>query len=472
MPVKKLIVSAMLAASIMAGSAPAAMAAELPDFSQIVSNEGKAVVNISTKSTVREVSNDLPEGMSGDPFFEFFRRFAPPRAQERQESSLGSGFIISADGYVLTNAHVVARADEITVKLTDKREYKAKVIGSDARTDVALLKIEADKLPVVRRGDANALKVGEGVLAIGSPFGFENTATSGIVSGKNRMLPDETLVPFIQTDAAINPGNSGGPLFNARGEVVGVNSQIFSRSGGFMGISFAIPIDVAMDVVAQLKAKGHVSRGKIGVVIQELSQDLAASFGLAKPAGALITAVEPGGPAAKAGVKPGDIIQQVDGKPVESGSDLQRLIGSIPPGKPVTLGLWRARAAVSAKVVPVEQLDQNPRLAQREYRGSQQERPAEQSFSQIGLRLQVLNPAQLQRAGIKYGLLVRGANNVAMRAGIQPGDVIVGIGSEPLANVEQLKSALSAAKKGSSIALQVLRQGATQFIPLPVGDGK
>ena len=239
-----------------------------------------------------------------------------------------------------------------------------------------------------------------------------------------------------------------------------------------MGISFAIPIDVAMDVVAQLKARGHVSRGKIGVVIQELSQDLAASFGLAKPAGALINAVEPNGPAAKAGVKPGDIIQQVDGKPVESGSDLQRLIGSIPPGKPVTLGLWRNRAATSAKVVPVEQQDQDPRLAQREYRGSQQERPNEQSFSQIGLRLQVLNPAQLQRAGIKYGLLVRGANNVAMRAGIQPGDVIVGIGSEPLANVEQLKSALSAAKKGSSIALQVLRQGITQFIPLPVGDGK
>ncbi|WP_047249904.1 DegQ family serine endoprotease [Chromobacterium subtsugae] len=470
MSVKKLIVSVMLSASFFAAQLPAAMAAELPDFSGIVESEGKAVVNISTTSMVKEATADVPEGMEGDPFFEFFRRFAPPRQQERQENSLGSGFIISSDGYVLTNAHVVARAEKITVKLTDKREYQARVIGSDARSDVALIKIDANNLPVVRRADPKTLKVGEWVLAIGSPFGFENTATSGIVSGKNRQLPDESSVQFIQTDAAVNPGNSGGPLFNMRGEVVGINSQIYSRSGGFMGISFAIPIDTAMNVADQLKAKGKVTRSRIGVVIQELSKDLAASFGLAKPSGALVNALDPKGPAQKAGLKAGDIIVKVNGQDVNSGGDLQRLISDMPPGKAIALDIWRNRAPLSVKVVPEELKAEDARVAQREYRKPGSEN--EQSLAQIGLRLQELSPAQLQRAGIAYGLLVRQANGVALRAGIQPGDVIVGIGSDPLQSFAQLKKALEQAKNGGTVALQVMRQGMVQFVPLTIGEAK
>ncbi|UTH73707.1 DegQ family serine endoprotease [Chromobacterium sp. IIBBL 290-4] len=470
MSVKKLLVSAMLSAFVLSAQLPAAMAADLPDFAQIVDAEGKAVVNISTTSTVKEDTADVPDGMQGDPFFEFFRRFAPPQQREHQESSLGSGFIISADGYVLTNAHVVARADTITVKLNDKREFKAKVIGSDARSDVALLKIEAKSLPVVRLGDPKKLKVGQWVLAIGSPFGFESTATSGIVSGKNRRLPDEGSVQFIQTDAAVNPGNSGGPLFNLSGEVVGINSQIYSRSGGFMGISFAIPIDTAMNVADQLKANGKVTRSRIGVVVQELSKELASSFGLSKPNGALINALDPKGPAQKAGLKAGDIILNVDGQPVENGGDLQRLIGDMPPGKALALDVWRARAQVRVNVVPEELKEEDPRIAQREYRKPGE--GGEQSLAQIGLRLQELNPAQLKRAGIDYGLLVRAANGVALRAGIQPGDIIVGVGSDPLKSFAQLKAALEKAKKGDSVALQVMRQGVVQFLPLNPDDGK
>ncbi|MFB0826805.1 DegQ family serine endoprotease [Chromobacterium violaceum] len=470
MSVKKLIVSAMLAASVLTAAAPAAMAADLPDFAQIVEAEGKAVVNISTTSTVKEMVSGLPEGMEGDPFFEFFRRFAPPQQREHQESSLGSGFIISRDGYVLTNAHVVARADKITVKLNDKREFQARVIGSDARSDVALLKIDAQNLPVVRMGDPKSLKVGQWVLAIGSPFGFENTATSGIVSGKNRMLPDESAVQFIQTDAAVNPGNSGGPLFNLKGEVVGVNSQIYSRSGGFMGISFAIPIDTAMNVADQLKAKGKVIRSRIGVVVQELSKELAASFGLAKPSGVLINALDPKGPAQKAGLKAGDIVLRINGQAVENGGDMQRLISDLPPGKAITLDVWRSRAQTSVRVVPDELVEEDARVAKREYRKPGAE--AEQNLAQIGLRLQELSPVQLQRAGIDYGLLVRGANGAAMRAGIQPGDIIVGIGSDPLKNFAQLKNALNQAKKGGAVALQVMRQGVTMFVPLTVDEAK
>ncbi|QEL55008.1 DegQ family serine endoprotease [Chromobacterium paludis] len=467
MSIKQLIASAMLAASVLVTAVPVAMAADLPDFSSIVESEGKAVVNISTTSTVKEMASGLPDGVEGDPFFEFFRRFAPQVPRERQENSLGSGFIISPDGYVMTNAHVVARADKITVKLTDKREFQARVIGSDARSDVALLKIDAKNLPVVRLGNPKALKVGQWVLAIGSPFGFENTATSGIVSGKNRMLPDESAVQFIQTDAAVNPGNSGGPLFNLSGEVVGINSQIYSRSGGFMGISFAIPIDTAMNVADQLKAKGKVTRSRIGVVVQELSKELAASFGLSKPSGALINAVDPKGPAQKAGLKAGDIILRVNGQDVSSSADLQRLISNETPGKAITLDVWRSRAQISIRAVPEELKEEDSRIAQREYRKPGE--PGEQSLAQIGLRLQELNPMQLKQAGIDYGLLVRAANGAAMRAGIQPGDIIVGIGGEPLKSFAQLKRAMEQAKKGGNVALQILRQGVTQFVPLTVG---
>src|SRR5437868_2532347 len=327
---------------------------DLPDFTKVVEDQGNAVVNISTTQAVRR-SAALPQvpGMEDEEVLEFFRRFIPrqpgpgqpgpgqgpaPRAESR---SLGSGFVISQDGYVLTNAHVVEGADEITVKFTDKREFKAKVIGADKRSDIALIKIDATGLPAVRFGDPQKLKVGEWVVAIGSPFGFENTVTAGIVSAKGRSLPQENFVPFIQTDVAINPGNSGGPLFNMRGEVIGINSQIYSRTGGFMGLSFAIPADVALDVQKQLKEKGRVARGRIGVVIQEVTRDLATSFGLDRARGALVNSVEKDSPAQKAGVEPTDIIVSFDGKSVESSSDLPRIVGSTRPATSVPLEVFR-----------------------------------------------------------------------------------------------------------------------------------
>src|SRR5438874_8578433 len=328
-----------------------AVQAQLPDFTRLVEDQGNAVVNISTTQAVRRPTAALPQvpGIEDEEVLEFFRRFIPrqpgpgpaPGPGPRSESrSLGSGFIISTDGYVLTNAHVVEAADEITVKFTDKREFKAKLIGADRRTDIALLKIETTApLPAVRFGDPAKLKVGEWVVAIGSPFGFENTVTAGIVSAKGRSLPQENFVPFIQTDVAINPGNSGGPLFNLRGEVVGINSQIYSRTGGFMGLSFAIPADVALDVQKQLKEKGRVARGRIGVVIQEVTRDLATSFGLERARGALVNSVEKGSPADRAGIEASDIIIGFDGKP-ENSSDLPRLVGSTRPGSQAAVEVW------------------------------------------------------------------------------------------------------------------------------------
>jgi serine protease Do len=304
----------------------------------------------------------------------------PGEPREFQSRSLGSGFIVSADGYILTNAHVVDAADEILVRLTDKRELKARVIGADKRSDVALIKIEATSLPTVRFGDPNVLKVGEWVVAIGSPFGFDNSVTAGIVSAKGRSLPQENYVPFIQTDVAVNPGNSGGPLFNLQGEVVGINSQIYSRSGGFMGISFAIPIDVAMDVQAQLRAAGKVSRGRIGVVIQELSKELAESFGLSQATGAVVNAVESGGPADKAGVEAGDVILKFDGKTVNSSSDLPRLVAATRPGSKATMQLWRKGASREVSVVVGEIPEE--KLASRLSGGG---RPAERAANRLGL---------------------------------------------------------------------------------------
>ncbi|MDP1718499.1 MAG: Do family serine endopeptidase, partial [Burkholderiales bacterium] len=326
--------------------APVAVAAQLPDFTELVEKQGPAVVNISTTQTARPnpLAPQIPNLQEDDPFYEFFRRFIPnpgPGQREFQPQSLGSGFIISADGYILTNAHVVDAADEITVRLTDKREFKAKVIGADRRTDVALIKIEAAGLPLVKFGDPAKLKVGEWVAAIGSPFGFENSVTAGIVSAKGRSLPQENFVPFIQTDVAVNPGNSGGPLFNLRGEVVGINSQIYSRTGGFMGLSFAIPIDVANQIAQQLRTTGKVTRGRIGVVIQPVTKELAESFGLPRSQGALVNSVEKGGPADKAGIEPGDVIVKFDGKAVNASEDLPRIVGGTPPGSKVTVQIWR-----------------------------------------------------------------------------------------------------------------------------------
>jgi serine protease Do len=324
---------------------------ELPSFVTLVKKEGSAVVNISTTRTIKQNFDAVPNVPEDDPLFEFFRRFMPePEPREFQARSLGSGFIISSDGYILTNAHVIADTDEITVKLPSRHEYKARLIGADRRTDIALLKIDIKNLPVVNIGDPAKLEVGEWVAAIGAPFGFESSVTAGIVSAKGRSLPSDNYVPFIQTDVALNPGNSGGPLFNMRGEVVGINSQIYSQTGGYMGVSFTIPIDIAMDIVTQLRSTGKVMRGRIGVQVQEMTDELAASFGLKELNGALVAAVEKGGPAARAGLKPGDVVLSFDGKPLLTSSDLARMVASAKPGTVVPLEIWRKGEKKSLKV--------------------------------------------------------------------------------------------------------------------------
>src|SRR5260221_10459062 len=360
---------------------------ELPDFTDLAERQGPTVVNISTTQVrERRASPQVPNLEEDDPLYDFFRRFIPrppgpggkgPRDFESR--SLGSGFIISTDVYFLTNAHVVDSADEITVRLNDKREFKARAIGADRRTDLALIKIDATGLPAVRMGDPNRLKVGEWVVAIGSPFGFDSTLPAGIVSAKGRSLPQENFVPFIQTDVAINPGNSGGPRLHKRGEVVGINSQIYSRTGGFMGLSFAIPIDVAMEVQSQLRQSGRVSRGRIGVVIQEVSKELAESFGLSRPAGALVNAVEKGGPAEKAGVETGDIILKFDGKPVSSSSELPRIVASGRPGTQAGMEVWR-KAAKNSMTITVGELPEDRLASRTERRG----KPPEQAANRLG----------------------------------------------------------------------------------------
>ena len=342
-------------AELPAPSAPR-VGVNLPDFTSLIEAHGPAVVNISTTQTVnaRSRRGDMPLPQEDDPLFDFFRRFMPQQPRNYQAQSLGSGFIIASDGTILTNAHVVADADEVTVRLTDKREFKAKVLGSDKRTDVAVIKINADKLPIVTLGQPAQLRVGEWVVAIGSPFGFDNSVTAGIVSAKGRSLPEENYVPFIQTDVPINPGNSGGPLFNMRGEVVGINSQIYSRSGGYMGISFAIPIDVAMNVAKQLQQNGKVSRGRIGVQIQPLSQELAQSFGLKSTDGALVSMVEPGSPAARAGMQPGDVILKFNGEPVKGSSELPLIVANVHPGSKVPVQIWRRGQSLALSVTVAE----------------------------------------------------------------------------------------------------------------------
>jgi serine protease Do len=429
------------------------------------------VVNISTTQAVRRPTG-VPQipGMEDEEVQEFFRRFIPrqqpgPQQGPRPESrSLGSGFIITPDGYILTNAHVVDQADEITVKLTDKREFKAKVIGADKRTDVALIKIEpTSALPIVKMGDPNKLKVGEWVVAIGSPFGFDNTVTAGIVSAKGRSLPQENFVPFIQTDVAINPGNSGGPLFNLRGEVVGVNSQIYSRTGGFMGLSFAIPIDVALDIQKQLREKGRVSRGRIGVVIQEVSKDLATSFGLDRPRGALVNSVEKGSPAEKAGVEPTDIITKFDGKVVEASGDLPRLVGGTRPGSQSTLEVWR-KGTTRSMTLTVGEL-QEERVASRET--PRPAKPAELAANRLGLVVGELNPKQKEDLKLSHGLVVSEVKPDA-KAELRRGDILLTLVHKgqhtELRSVDQLNKLLSGLDKNAVITLQVRRGESTAFV--------
>ena len=447
-----------------------AQARDLPDFTDLVEQQGPAVVNISTAQTVRAHPQlpQMPNLDEDDPFFEFFRRFMPPNQGETPHEfstrSLGSGFIISADGYILTNAHVVDDADEINVRLIDKREFKAKVIGADKRTDVALIKIDAAGLPVVKFGDPNKLKVGEWVLAIGSPFGFDNTVTAGIVSGKARTLPQENLVPFIQTDAAVNPGNSGGPLFNLRGEVVGINSQIYSRTGGYMGLSFAIPIDIALDVQNQLRSNGRVSRGRIGVVIQEVTKELADSFGLSKPQGALVNAVEKGGPADKAGVEVSDIILKFNGKNVASSGELPRIVGATKPGSKVSMQVWRKGAAKELSVTVGEIPADKQASAERKHA-----KPAEAAANRLGLVLSDLSEEKRKELKITGGLLVDDVRGQP-RGDIRKGDIILalihkGINTEAK-SVAQFNQALNAIDKSVTLTLHVRRGENQSFVTI------
>ncbi|MDR2196094.1 MAG: DegQ family serine endoprotease [Gallionellaceae bacterium] len=437
-------------------------AAELPDFTDLVEKQGAAVVNISATQLVRDTQAGLPNLPKNDPLYDFFQRFAPQQPQERETQSLGSGFIISADGYILTNAHVVNAADGITVRLTDKREFKAKMIGVDKRTDVALIKIEATGLPTVAAGDPGALKVGEWVVAIGSPFGFDSSVTAGIVSAKGRSLPQENYVPFIQTDVAVNPGNSGGPLFNMKGEVIGINSQIYSRSGGYMGLSFAIPIDVAMNVADQLRTTGKVTRGRIGVTIQEVTRELADSFGLSKASGALISSIEKGSPADKAGIQASDVILAFDGKPVTASADLPRIVAAARPGTKVVVQLWRKGVVKDVSLVvgemPTEEIQ------------AQAAEPAASNVDRLGLSLSELTPAQKDELGVKGGLLVNGAKGSAAMQ-LARGDVILAVNATEVYTLEQFNNALEQMPKTQrNVALLVRRGDTTSYITLKLGD--
>jgi serine protease Do len=459
--------AAAAAAAIALASPSTAQVRGLPDFTQIVENQGAAVVNISTtQQRQRRANPQTPQLEEDDPFYEFFRRFVPRGPQgprEFESSSLGSGFVVSTDGYILTNAHVVDSADEITVKFNDKREFKAKVIGADRRTDVAVIKIEASGLQAVKFGDPTKLRVGEWVVAIGSPFGFENSVTAGIISAKGRSLPQENFVPFIQTDVAINPGNSGGPLFNLNGEVIGINSQIYSRTGGFMGLSFAIPIDVAMDISGQLRSAGRVSRGRIGVVIQEVSKELADSFGLAKPGGALVNGIEKGGPAERAGVETGDIILRFDGKPVVASADLPRIVGSTRPGAKVPLQLWR-KGQTKEVTVTVGEIPDDRVAAGRGARPG--DKKPEVAANRLGFVVSDLGDEKRRELRVPGGAVVDEVRNQP-RADVRAGDVIIAVTAKgsttDVKSAKQFNDLLATLDKGTTLTLQIRRGEANIF---------
>jgi serine protease Do len=464
-------------AAVAPDSPPALIApvAGAPDFASIVQRNGAAVVNISVvgkvnAQDVRDSADASGGGFPGmdpnDPFFEFFKRFGGPgvqggqsRAPDMPTRGQGSGFIVSADGLILTNAHVVRDASDVTVKLTDRREFTAKVLGSDPKTDVAVLKIEAKNLPVVPLGGARDLRVGEWVLAIGSPFGFENSVTAGVVSAKGRSLPDDSLVPFIQTDVAVNPGNSGGPLFNVRGEVVGINSQIYSRTGGYQGVSFAIPMETALKVKDQIVATGKASHARLGVTIQDVNQTLAESFHLDKPRGALISSVQPDGPADKAGLKVGDVILQLNGKDVVASGDLPALIGQSLPGEKVQLGIWRKGQAEELKAQLGDANEKGSTVAKAE---------ASDGKGRLGLALRPLQPQEQRQAGVTGGLVVEDLQQgPAALAGVQKGDVLLAVNGVPVKDVAQVQAAMAGSKK--SLALLIQRDGDQIFVPVKLG---
>ena len=476
MPSLKLCFSSLFAV-LLWGQAVAAQA-QLPDFTELVEEASPAVVNISTRQKLPErmVSGsgqlDIPDLEGLPPMFrEFFERNIPqvPRApgngRQREAQSLGSGFIISADGYVLTNNHVIADADEIIVRLSDRSELKAKLVGTDPRSDVALLKVEGKGLPTVKLGKSEDLKVGEWVLAIGSPFGFDHSVTAGIVSAKGRSLPNESYVPFIQTDVAINPGNSGGPLFNLEGEVVGINSQIFTRSGGFMGLSFAIPMSVAMDVADQLKASGKVSRGWLGVVIQEVNKDLAESFGLDKPAGALVAQVLEGGPAAKGGLQVGDVILSLNGQPIVMSADLPHLVGGLKPGSEVELDVVREGTRKKLQLTIGALPEDGAELAAGESPG------VERSSNRLGVTVSELTDEQKKALDLPGGVVIKEVlEGPAALIGLRPGDVITHLNNQAIDSAKTFAQVAQSLPLNRSVSMRVLRQGRASFITFKLAE--
>jgi len=468
----------MFAAVLMLGQVLTAQAEEaLPDFTTLVEQASPAVVNISTKQKLpdrRIAAGQMPDLEGLPPMFrEFFERNIPqqPRSprgdRQREAQSLGSGFIISSDGYVLTNNHVVADADEIIVRLSDRSELQAKLVGTDPRTDVALLKVEGKNLPTVKLGDSEKLKVGEWVLAIGSPFGFDHSVTKGIVSAKGRTLPNDTYVPFIQTDVAINPGNSGGPLFNMNGEVVGINSQIFTRSGGFMGLSFAIPIDVAIDVSDQLKKDGKVSRGWLGVVIQEVNKDLAESFGLDKPAGALVAQVLEDGPAAKSGLQVGDVILSMNGQPIVMSADLPHLVGTLKDGAKAKLEIIRNGKRQNLDVTIGAMPDDDADIAT----GTGADGSAERSSNRLGVSVSDLTAEQKKSLELKGGVVIKEVQDgPAAMIGLRPGDVISHLNNQAIASAKQFTEIAKDLPKNRSVSMRVLRQGRASFITFKLAE--
>jgi serine protease Do len=436
----------------------------LPDFSQLVDRYGPAVVNVEVVEKAQSAAGGVQGLSPNDPFYDFFRRFGVPgpeqgpRANQHPARGAGSGFIINSDGYILTNTHVVANADEVTVRLTDRREFPAKVIGADERTDVAVIKISASNLPIVKLGDPSRIKPGQWVLAIGSPFGFENSATAGIISATSRSVPGENYVPFIQTDVAVNPGNSGGPLFNLKGEVIGVNSQIFSHSGGFQGLAFAVPIDIAMQVEDQLQKHGKVEHGRLGVTIQEVNQALAQNFGLKSAAGALVGSVQKGSAAAKAGIEPGDVITRFNGKEINASADLPPLVSSLKPNTQATLEIWRDGKSKQVTVT-IGALEDKAVVAE--------DSKADLGKARLGIAVRPLSPEEMRDNSLPNGLVVEDVAGAAARAGIRAGDVIVAVNNTPVKTPAQLKELV--AKSGKTVALLIQRDDARIFVPLTLG---
>jgi serine protease Do len=453
---------AAVAPAAKATPAPAAALppAQVPNYRAIVQTQGPAVVGITVAGLhkVDGPSAADAQGMENDPFFRFFRGVPGMRLPQQGAQPFrgqGSGFIISSDGLVLTNAHVVRDAKQVTVKLSDRREFSAQVLGSDPATDIAVLKLDAKNLPTVQLGDPKQVQVGDYVLAIGAPYGFEQTATQGIVSAKGRSLPGESVVPFIQTDAAVNPGNSGGPLFDASGRVVGVNAQIYSQSGGFQGLAFSIPIDVALKIKDQLVAHGKVEHARLGVTLQDLSAPLAASFGLEAPDGALVSSVQPGSAAAKAGLKAGDVITAIDGEPVRIAGDVSSRVGLARPGDKLKLDLWRDKSRVS-ETVALGRADKD-----------EQQASAVPEGGSLGLALRPLERQELRGSGLDHGLLIERVTGPAQLAGVQPGDVLLALNGKPVQDVEQVRALLKSNPK--QVALLVSRDGQQIFVPVRLG---